>query len=314
VWLYVPDEPPEVGPEDIALLSLCSGAAMLNEGVKAGLELVSGRRVVTVGYCEREAYAAAILVARMEDACLDQAPIWDDLESFPCGLYRDRVDCLVAGFPCQPWSVAGKRKGREDDRWLWPFIAGIVRDVGPRLVVLENVPGLLVHDGLGAVLGDLAQMGFNAEWGVLSAAAVGAGHRRERVFVVADAEGRGGRQAERGESERERSCEAGEAQPDADSARQQGRRVEGSEPLSDLPLLAPSLYDEERWVGMLDNAELAWLWPATEPGMGVLVHGMALVVDESRAAQLRLTGNGVVALQAAVAVVELCRRLGIGRA
>jgi DNA (cytosine-5)-methyltransferase 1 len=94
------------------------------------------------------------------------------------------VDCFLAGFPCQPHSTAGKRAGTDDARWIWPDIARIVRDSGAWLVVLENVPGLLTSGGYGPVLGDLAEMGFAAEWGCLSAASVGASHERERVFIV----------------------------------------------------------------------------------------------------------------------------------
>lgn len=98
------------------------------------------------------------------------------------------VDVLCGGFPCQPVSVSGKRKGREDERWLWPEFARIVRGIRPRYVVVENVPGLLTVDGgrlFGAVLGDLAACGYDAEWQVLSAAALGAWHRRDRLFLVA---------------------------------------------------------------------------------------------------------------------------------
>lgn len=99
-----------------------------------------------------------------------------------------RVDVLCGGFPCQPVSVSGKRKGREDERWLWPEFARIVRGLRPRYVVVENVPGLLTVDGgrlFGAILSDLAACGYDAEWQVLSAAALGAWHRRDRLFIVA---------------------------------------------------------------------------------------------------------------------------------
>jgi len=119
----------------------------------------------------------------MEDKTLDLAPVWDDLESFQSELYSGKVDIISAGFPCQPWSVAGKRQGTEDERWLWPDIFTIICKVGPSLIFLENVPGLL-GGGLGPILGDLAEAGFDAEWGCFSAAEVGAPHRRERVFVL----------------------------------------------------------------------------------------------------------------------------------
>lgn len=174
---------------DVALrplhaIELCAGVAMLGEGVRAALRLL-GRGYRTVCYVEREAPAAAQLVALMEAECLDAAPVWSDLLTFDGSPWRGRVDCIVAGFPCQPHSVAGKREGLEDDRWIWPDIVRIVREVRPSLVVFENVPGLATTGGLAACIADLASLGFDAEWGLLRAAAVGASHERERLFIVA---------------------------------------------------------------------------------------------------------------------------------
>jgi len=122
----------------------------------------------------------------MEDEALDPAPIWcGDLADLDCAPFAGRVDLVTAGFPCQPWSVAGKREGKHDDRWIWPGIARIIREVRPGLVFLENVRGLVSGGGLEPVLGDLAGLGFDAEWTCLRASEVGAPHRRERVFVLA---------------------------------------------------------------------------------------------------------------------------------
>lgn len=98
------------------------------------------------------------------------------------------VELIAGGFPCQPWSHAGLRRGADDERWLWPEFARIVRLLRPRVVLVENVTGLL-DGGLGFVLADLAGSGFDAEWSGLSACAVGAPHTRQRVFVVAYANG-----------------------------------------------------------------------------------------------------------------------------
>lgn len=120
----------------------------------------------------------------MEEEALDRAPIWDDLSTFDCEPYRGLVDLVSAGFPCQPFSYAGKQRGSDDERWLWPDVARVVREIRPSLVFLENVPGLLAH-GLGDVLGDLAACGYDAEWDVFRASDVGAPHLRERIFVLA---------------------------------------------------------------------------------------------------------------------------------
>src|ERR1035437_6207887 len=167
--------------EKINGLALCAGVS----GLELGLHIALGNRYRTVGYCEREAFAASVLVARMEEKALDEAPIWDDLFTFPCELYRGKVDILTAGFPCPPVSCAGKRRGVEDPRWLWPHVARIIGEVRPGLVYLENVRGL-VSEGtaFGAVLGGLAGLGYDAEWGCVTAASVGASHKRERVFIL----------------------------------------------------------------------------------------------------------------------------------
>lgn len=94
------------------------------------------------------------------------------------------VDILTAGYPCQPFSQAGKRRGTDDPRHLWPHVADAVRHLRPRIVVLENVARHL-RDGFSIVLADLAALGFDAEWGLVRASDAGAPHRRERLWVVA---------------------------------------------------------------------------------------------------------------------------------
>lgn len=100
----------------------------------------------------------------------------------------ETVDLICGGFPCQSVSVAGKRRGQDDERWLWPQFDRIVRLVRPRYVLVENVPGILSANGgdtMSEVLGDLAASGFDCEWQSIPAAAVGAPHLRYRVFIVA---------------------------------------------------------------------------------------------------------------------------------
>jgi DNA (cytosine-5)-methyltransferase 1 len=99
------------------------------------------------------------------------------------------VDLICGGFPCQPHSIAGKRKASDDERDLWPEMLRIIREVGPRWVVAENVPGLLSSEAgrfFGAVLRDLAESGYSVGWDCIHASAVGAPHRRERVIIIAE--------------------------------------------------------------------------------------------------------------------------------
>jgi DNA (cytosine-5)-methyltransferase 1 len=161
-------------------LALCAGFG----GLELALDLVFGASYRTVCFVERDIVQAGILAARMEDGSFDPAPIWDDLTTFDGERWRGRVDIVTAGFPCQPFSVAGKRLGQSDERWIWPDIARIIREIRPRFVFLENVPGLIRH-GLRSVAGDLVESGFAAEWDCFTAAEVGAPHKRERVFILA---------------------------------------------------------------------------------------------------------------------------------
>jgi DNA (cytosine-5)-methyltransferase 1 len=173
------------GDEDTRLfgLSLCSGAGGLDLGI---LLACPGYRAL--GYVEREAFAAAVLVARMEDAALDPAVVWDDVATFDGRPWRGAVDILSAGYPCQPFSVAGKRRGAADPRHLWPHVGRIIGECEPPFVFLENVAHHL-RLGFPEVAGGLVSMGYRLAAGLFTAAEVGAPHRRERLFILAHREG-----------------------------------------------------------------------------------------------------------------------------
>lgn len=161
-------------------LSLFSGM----EGFALGLRL-AGLDFCTVGYCEIDGYCQEIIKARIKDGYLDDAPIWPDIRTLPCGEYQGLVDIVTGGFPCQPHSDAGKRRGDADERNLWPETLGIIRDVGPRWVLLENVPGILVYGYGGTVVGQLSEIGYDCIWDCIPAAFVGAPHLRRRWWVLA---------------------------------------------------------------------------------------------------------------------------------
>jgi DNA (cytosine-5)-methyltransferase 1 len=100
----------------------------------------------------------------------------------------DHVDVIAGGYPCQPFSNAGKRKGKEDPRHLWPYVFDAIRELRPRYALMENVRGHLTL-GFGDVLADLASCGYSAEWQIIPASSVGAPHRRDRLFFVAYPDG-----------------------------------------------------------------------------------------------------------------------------
>ena len=153
-------------------------------GFTLGLRL-AGLKTRTVCYVEIEPYCQKIIKARIRDGLLEDAPIWDDICTFKGRQFRGLVDILTAGFPCQPHSVAGKRKGAVDDRNLWPDTLRTIDEVGPAIVLLENVPGILANGYAGTVVGQLAERGYDCTWGLLSAITTGAPHVRTRWWCLA---------------------------------------------------------------------------------------------------------------------------------
>ncbi len=169
-------------PTPITVLSLATGAA----GIELGLRL-AGLRTRLVACVESDPYAAAVLLARMEDETLEPAPVWcGNLEQFDARPFAG-VGLVTAGYPCPAMSTAGKRLGQRDPRWLWPEVARVVSECRPAYVFLENVGGHL-QLAFDDVWADLGAMGYEREAGLFSAAEVGAPHERERLFVLAHAE------------------------------------------------------------------------------------------------------------------------------
>jgi DNA (cytosine-5)-methyltransferase 1 len=169
------------------VISFCSGYA----GIERGLDLVGINHRV-IAYVEIEAFAIANLVSKMESGQLDPAPIYTDLKTFPGHLFRDCVDIITGGYPCQPFSAAGKRLGEKDPRHLWPYIREHIHTIQPARVFLENVEGH-ISMGLSSVISDLEEDGYGATWGIFSAREVGAPHQRKRVYILADCKGQLGK-------------------------------------------------------------------------------------------------------------------------
>lgn len=172
-----------MNPRPLNVLSLFAGIA----GLELGLER-AGMQVV--GQVELSEWKRRVLAKHWPDV-----PRHDDVRTAAdwwTSEPRPRVDVVCGGFPCQPFSPAGLQRGVADERWGWPWLADVVRRVQPRYVVVENVPALLRHtDAFGWLLADLAELGFDADWTVLSACAVGAPHRRRRLYLVAYPAGTG---------------------------------------------------------------------------------------------------------------------------
>ena len=206
------------------VLSLFSGIGAFDLGLsRAGFE--------TIAFCEIELFARRVLAKHWPGV-----PCYHDVRSLSAArLHADGIfpDVIAGGFPCQPHSVAGKRGAGADERDLWPEFARLIREVRPRWVLAENVPGLRSSESgrfFGGILRDLAGAGYDAEWRSISAADVGAPHIRDRIWIVAYAEGRA-RQLLPSERKdlRDQPAIDGAARPDGDvaDADSGGRREQG---------------------------------------------------------------------------------------
>lgn len=175
------------------VLDLFSGIGGFSLGLeRAGME--------TVAFCEIEDYPVSKLNKHWPDI-----PVHRDIRKLDGKQYRDSVDVVCGGFPCQPFSIAGKQRGKEDDRHLWPEMLRIIKEVRPTWVIGENVAGF-IRMALDDVLLDLETEGYTAQPFVVPACAVGANHRRDRVWIVAYSE-----------SEQNRRIQQQEFQPDIKS-------------------------------------------------------------------------------------------------
>ncbi|WP_093423768.1 MULTISPECIES: DNA cytosine methyltransferase [unclassified Pseudomonas] len=198
-------------------LALFAGAG----GGVLGGHLLGWRTVCAV---ERDAYAAQVLAQRQNDGALPPFPIWSEVCSFDGRPWRGLIDVVSGGFPCQDISSAGSGGGIDGARsGLWRQMARIIREVRPRFVYVENSP-MLVGRGLAVVLGDLAEMGYDARWGIVGAADLGALHQRDRIWIVANANGTRQSQPTRCEQERGLGIEqCSEALDNAERERQHQR-------------------------------------------------------------------------------------------
>lgn len=246
-------------------LAICAGVA----GIELGLKDVFGTNYRTICYIEQESYTATTLVARMEEAALDIAPIWDNITTFDSKPWRGAVDFITAGYPCQPFSTSGKKLGTKDERWLWQPICQTIEELQPFGIFIENV-ARHIRVGFDKVCGDLEHLGYKVKAGLFKSYEVGARHKRERLFALAYSNGIGPR------------CpmdKGGRKQPWAEFVR--SCFSEG--------IHCPQCY------GL---SKMAWF--KNEPKLGRVVNGPANRMDRAR-----LIGNAVMPQMAAYAFLTL---------
>ena len=248
-------------------------------GFELGLEHTGGFK--TLWQCEKDAFCLKVLAKHWPDV-KRFTDIKEMKEDIPY------VDVICGGFPCQPVSCAGKRKGAQDERWLWPEFYRIVCQVKPRWVLVENVPGLLSADSgrlFAGILRDLSSSGYDAEWNIVSAAGVGAPHLRKRVFIMAYSDrqpseipirnvGREQALVETERGEQELGCAGDTSREIADS---KSIRCGGGQIISEAA--------RKRW-GICAEGDNSW---STEPDVGRVANGVPARVD-----RLRALGNAIV--------------------
>ncbi len=290
-----------------SVVSFCTGYG----GLERGLELAGiDHRVVAC--VEIEAFVIANLVQKMESNQMAPAPVWTNVKTFPGKRFRNKVDILTGGYPCQPFSSAGSKKGQDDPRHLWPFILQQIEAIRPVQCFFENVEGH-INRGLEQVISDLEKAGYDTTWGIFSAAEVGAPHKRKRVFILGNSKHNGSSlskkptdnlSASNNSSERpETTIESSRA-----SKSNSNRNLQNGKP-SDSNILGTQVSPKgEHSAKQLPGSD-GKDWQAgqnywsVEPNVGRVVDGSSYRVD-----RLRLLGNGVVPQQAAFAYTKLLER------
>jgi len=305
-------------------LSLFSGAG---GGLLATKHFLKWR---TIGYVEQNPYCQNIITQRAKEGFLDTAPLWGDINEFiesgAVDQYEGVTDVVTGGFPCQPFSVAGRRKGKDDGRNCWPQCIEVIRRVKPRFFFGENVPGLLNSGYFPEILRSLAQAGYATRWVVLGVDDVGGNHRRKRLWLLAYStslglEEHGHRQAgdvsQASEDVAHTESEQRNGGNDDSRVSLEGQQIPQSGDGGGEKPLAHSVSDSEgsahgskvwrgfeRWEdedikewyevgGNPTNFSGQW---AIEPNVGRVAHGVASRVD-----RLKALGNGQTPLVAAVA-------------
>lgn len=243
-------------------------------------DLLLGHRPICA--VEIEPYCQQVLSARQKDGFLPWFPIYNDVATFDGRPWRGLVDVVSGGFPCQDISSAGKGAGITGERsGMWKEMARIIGEVRPRYVLVENSP-VLTSRGLGVVLGDLAALGYDAEWGVLGAVHAGAPHQRERIWICANSNGftNGVEHAH----EEKRNDHNGTISDVADTRK---KRLQPTQEIGQLGRFGFTVNGHRGGGG--SGQSTAAIWWQSEPNVGRVAHGVAARVD-----RLKAIGNGQV--------------------
>ena len=298
----------------VNVLSIAAGAGGLDQGVKLAIP-----RARTVCYIENEITACAILAARMEKGSLDQAPIWTDARTFNGEPWRGIVDLIVAGYPCQPFSNAGNERGFEDPRNLWPTVLDLVSTIRPSAILLENVAGHVRNGYVNIVEPDLQSASFKHTQAILvTTSAIGAYHKRTRLFSLALADSGGDRWAQFLIEQEAITESVYELEQDASilfavSGANDGRREDlvSMEALrathrSDTGMVwLPDPTNVEKWRQIIRGTGDSFVPFLPESRLRGDTNGSSAGHNLRTADRLRILGNGVIPAQAALALRAL---------
>ncbi|VAW38904.1 DNA-cytosine methyltransferase [hydrothermal vent metagenome] len=268
----------------LKVLDLFSGIG----GFSLGLERAGMK---TVAFCETETYPISILKKHWPTI-----PVFEDVRKLK-GDQLEQIDIITGGFPCQPFSVAGKQKGKEDNRYLWPEMFRLIQECRPSWVIGENVTGL-VRMALDDVLFDLESEGYATRTFIIPACAVGGKHRRERLWIVAHSEHNGQLAAEKQRSKKQaihndpkRQDEASELERVCLSSNVANTNSEGRkrESITGGNESVRKKSDDEQLAGCCGSQQFRPINPPAEPSVRCRTDGLP-----DNVARLKALGNAVV--------------------
>ena len=284
------------------VLDLFSGIGGFSLGLeRAGME--------TVAFCENDKFCQKVLAKHWPDV-----PIHNNIEELDGREYKGTVNLVCGGFPCQPFSVAGQQRGKEDDRALWPEMLRVIREVEPAWVIGENVSGI-IHMELDNVLSDLEGEGYSCQTFVIPACGVDARHKRNRVWIVGNAkyDGSSATTLPRGSSSSSDNDTQGQ---ESSSKFERASRPRNGENVADTECLRQQGQGEHQHSGNQEAHRERQASHAldvgfrekrgAQPGMGGMVDGVSRWMDEpegiprvigkapDRAKRLKALGNAVV--------------------
>lgn len=257
-----------------------------------GLDVALLDYVRAIAYCEIDSYCQGMLFSRMADDSIDKAPIWSDIRTLQGVFIAPEIDIIYGGFPCQDISIAGHGKGLAGERsGLFFEIVRLAKEIKPKFIFLENVPAITSRGGL-TVVRSIAEMGYDCRWCVISAASVGALHRRERWFLLGYSQHNGSYGIEKRGSTKAsvHSCEKGQNET-SQFERASSSKVLASESMADSGFMCERCEDESKRSSFHDP-RCCRFWE-TEPDVDRVADGIPQRVE-----RIRALGNAVVPKQA----------------